>query len=335
MLRIFYFQVLFEYMNRAFKDYLLKITSATACEEVEVIQSLWSGYGKISRILLNDASYKTVVVKYIALNDSNHHPRGWNTDFGHNRKVRSYQVETHWYEAWSQHSIGACKIPTFLGSFSNDQDQWIVLEDLNHNFPLRENEIILSQVKVCLQWLANFHATFLGKKPDGLWEVGTYWNLDTRPDEFKLIEHQKLKSKAHQIDRILNQCKFQTIVHGDAKLANFCFSSDGTKVAAVDFQYVGGGCGMKDVAYFLGSCLSSSACERHENELMDYYFSSLKNAIEAASSPIDFEALEFEWRALYPVACTDFTRFLLGWMPSHQKINKYNLRKVNAVLDSL
>jgi Ser/Thr protein kinase RdoA (MazF antagonist) len=61
--------------------------------------------------------------------------------------------------------------------------------------------------------------------------------------------------KAAVIDQVLNNCSYQTIVHGDAKLANFCFSKEGA-VSAVDFQYVGGGCGMKDVAYFLGSCLT-------------------------------------------------------------------------------
>ena len=51
-------------------------------------------------------------------------------------------------------------------------------------------------------------------------------------------------------------------MHGDAKLANFLFTSDHSQVAGVDFQYVGGGCGMKDVAYLL-SCLDEDACDTH------------------------------------------------------------------------
>ncbi len=121
-------------------------------------------------------------------------------------------------------------------------------------------------------------------------------------------------------------------MHGDAKLANFCFSEDGTNIAAVDFQYVGGGCGMKDVAYFIGSCLSNDACERFENELLDFYFTELQQSIHSA---IDFNQLEEDWRRMYPIAVADFTRFLLGWMPTHQKVNDYSLRKTKEVLMSL
>ena len=119
-------------------------------------------------------------------------------------------------------------------------------------------------------WLAHFHATFMGETPDGLWEVGSYWHLDTRPDELEALDDVHLKQAAGEIDALLRAARFQTFVHGDAKLANFCFSEDGTQVAAVDFQYVGGGCGMKDVAYFIGSCLYEEDCERHEAALLGF-----------------------------------------------------------------
>ena len=57
--------------------------------------------------------------------------------------------------------------------------------------------------------------------------------------------------EAPELDRRLRAARFQTLVHGDAKPANFCFDARRGAVAAVDFQYVGGGCGMKDVAYLL------------------------------------------------------------------------------------
>lgn len=322
-------------MNPNFTDYLLKITESTDCREIEIIQSLWSGYGKISRYQLDNILHPTVVIKHISLQASGEHPRGWNTTNSHDRKVKSYKVETHWYKEWSELCTQDCKVPTLIGSFSEGDDQWIILEDLNPTYPLRKGQLHLSEVKVCLTWLANFHSTFLYHTPVGLWEVGTYWHLDTRPDEFNKMKHQELKSKAHIIDELLNTCTYQTIVHGDAKLANFCFSEDGKKVAAVDFQYVGSGCGIKDVAYFLGSCLSSSECEFYENELLNFYFLELEKSLDTSKVNIDFKALEQEWREMYPIACTDFTRFLLGWMPTHQKVNPYSLTIMNSVLSRL
>lgn len=320
-------------MNTSFEDYLLEMTKASSCQEVEVIQSLWSGYGKISRYKLEGITTDTVVVKYIALNQTNAHPRGWNTSNSHNRKIKSYEIETHWYQAWNHQCDNNCRTPAFLGAWAEGKDQWIVLEDLNSNFPLRKYELDLSEIKACLAWLANFHGTFLNSNPLGLWEIGTYWHLDTRPDEWEEMNHQELKAKASEIDQLLNQCTYKTIVHGDAKVANFCFSEDGQSVAAVDFQYVGGGCGMKDVAYFLGSCLSGDACALYEKELLDFYFFTLKNKL--IGTTIDVDALEEEWRLMYPVACVDFTRFLLGWMPTHQKINGYNLAMVEEILEKL
>lgn len=322
-------------MNPDFQNYLLKTTDTSACEEVEVIQSLWSGYGKISRYSLQGAAINSVVVKHIALNNGNTHPRGWNTNVGHQRKVKSYEVETRWYKHWNQQCNAACRTAKFMGSMTKGEEQWIILEDLDAEFPARKQDLELTEVKTCLQWLANFHGTFMGQAPDGLWEIGTYWHLATRPEEFEKIGHAQLKQQAHQIDKLLNKCTYKTIVHGDAKVANFCFSENGQQVAAVDFQYVGGGCGMKDVAYFLGSCLSSHQCEDYAPALLDFYFAELEKAVSNSKPDIDFNALQREWRSLYPVAWTDFTRFLLGWMPSHQKVNGYSLKLMESVLSEL
>ncbi|MBT8234475.1 MAG: DUF1679 domain-containing protein, partial [Bacteroidia bacterium] len=134
---------------------------------------------------------------------------------------------------------------------------------------------------------------------------------------------------AHKIDSKLNACAFKTFVHGDAKLANFCFSGDG-RVAGVDFQYVGGGCGMKDVAYFIGSCLNEDKCEQLEDKILNTYFNFLQSELDEKN-----EALEKEWRSLYRVAWADFHRFLKGWSPGHWKINSYSERVTNEVINNL
>ncbi len=323
-----------------FKSFLLSKTRSDHCKELEVIQSLWSGYGKISRYQLSGSKEFTVIVKCISLNQLDSHPRGWNTDVSHQKKVRSYQVETAWYEQYSTLCKAECTIPNFIGFFSEGKNQWIIMEDLDTRFPLRKSNLSIPEVKACLSWLAHFHGTFMNDEPKGLWEIGTYWHLDTRPDEFQKMAPSELKNQASAIDKKLNNARFKTFVHGDAKLANFCFSESGNEVAAVDFQYVGGGCGMKDVAYFLGSCLSSEELESHSPQLLEFYFSELEKSIcqrhaQGNLKEIEFSELETEWRELYPYAWADFTRFLLGWMHGHQKINGYSLRMIEEVLSDL
>ena len=67
-----------------------------------------------------------------------------------------------------------------------------------------------------------------------------------------------------------------------------CFSNDEKTVAAVDFQYVGGGCGMKDTAYFIGSCLDESECERLEDDILNYYFDQLNSGLSHLNKEVDF-----------------------------------------------
>jgi thiamine kinase-like enzyme len=323
-------------MNDALTKLIQNATGASRVYPLDFIQSLWSGYGRIMRYGLEGAEVDRVVVKQIHLNDSGSHPRGWNSDLSHQRKLRSYEIEAEWYANWSSACSDSCRVPHCLAHWAGENERLLVLEDLDAaGFSQRKTQLKWTQMSVCLQWLAYFHATFLHTEPAGLWPVGTYWHLATRPDELAVLTDQKLKQAAPVIDQILTETPFKTFVHGDAKLANFCFSQDAAKVAAVDFQYVGGGCGMKDVAYFIGSCLDEADCERYEQPLLDVYFEALQAAVKARNPQIDYPALEQNWRDLFPLAWTDFHRFLKGWSPGHWKINSYSERMARQVLDAL
>ena len=323
-------------MNQDFQETVRLATNADELFHLEDIQSLWSGYGKIMRYGLKGGDVDRVVVKHVKLPDQAHHPRGWNTDLSHQRKVKSYQVESAWYRDYGSTCDESCRIPHCLALESDEDEFLMVLEDLDANgYPVRKDHVSMDQMQICLTWLANFHATFMGQNPEGLWQVGTYWHLDTRPDEFAVIADIALKNAAALIDARLRTARYQSFVHGDAKLANFCFSENSTKVSAVDFQYVGGGCGMKDVVYFIGSCLHDADCERYEVELLDFYFTELRKGLTLRNSAIDLDDLEQEWRELYPIAWTDFHRFLKGWSPGHWKINSYSERLAHDVITKL
>ncbi|PWN06031.1 phosphotransferase [Rhodohalobacter mucosus] len=315
-------------MNERFKTVILESAGADSITDQQMLQELWSGYGKILRVRVAGGQTGSVVVKHIQTNETKQHPRGWNTDIGHRRKLRSYKVETHWYERYSSESTA--RVPRCLAVDHHGDDVLIVLEDLNvSGYPLRKSEVGWKEIDRVLKWLADFHSGFLGQTPDGLWEQGTYWHLETRPQEYKVLSDKRLKEAAPLIDQKLRSCTYKTFVHGDAKLANFCFSEQGD-VAAVDFQYAGGGCGMKDVAYFIGSCLDEEECEALEQQVLDTYFKHLQRATRGRK-----KAIEAEWRSLYRVAWADFHRFLKGWSPGHWKINSYSERVTEEVISEL
>lgn len=288
---------------------------------IEVIQSLWSGYGELVRLVFQE---KSIIVKHIKLPKTSKHPRGWNTDLSHQRKLHSYQVEVSWYEKYSSKVDNNCRISQGLKCFQKDDEWLIVMEDLaSLGLEYVVKEATKNHLKACLSWLANFHAKYMGTKDDSLWKIGTYWHLDTRPHELEALEDIELKNSAKQIDTILNNTMHQTIVHGDAKLANFCFDKSGSRCAAVDFQYVGHGCGMKDVAYFMGSAIEPEDCEMMEELVLDTYFLELKSALRHYQPSLESSEIEKEWRAMFVMAWADFQRFIKGWSPGHFKINSY------------
>jgi len=298
-------------------------------DSMDVVQGLWSDYGAIIRVALSgsDKQPASLVAKVVVPPTEASHPRGWNTDVSHQRKIKSYQVETRFYEHYAAQCKEDCAVAACYATQSSDAGVTLLLEDLDANFAKRHSSLSMPQVEVCLNWLAAFHALFMGSRDDAVWPTGTYWHLETRPDEWDAMEEGDLKQASKQLDQALNNTEFRTLLHGDAKVANFCFNATDDAVAAVDFQYTGHGCGMRDVAYFLGSCLDEQNLKDHEDELLDMYFNALGKRFPAMRT-----ALEKEWRPLYAVAGADFHRFLAGWSPDHAKLTRYSSELVKQAL---
>ena len=312
----------------------------SALHKLQTVQSLWSGYGDISRYV-SPRLQTTFIVKHISPPNEQVHPKGWNTHTSHHRKLQSYQVEANFYGDYAPLCDDFCAVPKLLAEFSENQQQILVLEDLDQaGFSLRKVEAKMADVMLGIKWLAYFHARFLQQDRtdcSDLWPIGTYWYLATRQDELKVMQAGKLKDSAQSLDKSLNSAQFQTLVHGDAKLANFCFPDNNgpSRLAAVDFQYVGNGVGMKDLAYFLGACLNHNDLFDYEEILLNEYFLQLKSACFHYQVEVDFTHLQQEWRMLYPLVWADFHRFLLGWSPGHYKINPYMQKQTDIALASL
>jgi len=164
-------------MNAHFKNCISKATGAKEVYEIEVIQNLWSGYGKIIRLGLTGCSLKTVIVKHVCIPKQENHPRGWNANFSHLRKIKSYKIETAWYRNWSRFCTENCRIPNCLDIVLLGDEVLIILEDLDASgYEKRKTEVSWKEMQLCLKWMANFHAVFLNDKPKDLWKIGTYWN---------------------------------------------------------------------------------------------------------------------------------------------------------------
>lgn len=331
-------------------DLIAELCGAQSATVVESVQQLWSGYGAVLRVeLVSEANETTTVIaKLVRPPVDQDHKYGWSDEFAHKRKLDSYENEIAWYREPSQLCGERCRVPRFIASKPERDGKhttgWLlIMEDLDAaGFSLRRQSVTQQQTTACLKWLANFHATFMVDMDETnaihpavthrIWPIGNYWHLQTRPHELQAMQAGELKQNAAKIDAKLSAARFQTLVHGDAKLANFCFSPT-DQVAAVDFQYVGGGCGIKDVAYFISSCFDDNECEQKEQQLLEIYFEFLKVALdEAASKLLQFELLEQEWRMLYPFAWADFVRFLAGWSPGHWKMHRYSKRMTESAL---
>lgn len=335
--------------------------------DTSLIQTLWSGYGACFRATLLPSegalfnSPVSAVVKCAMTPTSLDHPRGWDGDAGHHRKLRSFAIENSFYEYVQPFTSERCKTPRCIAAARDGDSTLLIMEDLGKlGFTQTTLKLTVAQAEIVLTWLAEFHSCFVNSRPYFqannimLWDIGTYWHFKTRQDEYLAMAPSPLKDSAASIDSTLNNAKFQTLLHGDAKVANFCFTPDYQSCAAVDFQYVGFGVGVKDVAYFLGSALSEDDQKQYSEYCLEIYFNALEKALHQQYSPhsiasgsasktvstaplekAEIPLLINEWRKLYPIACADFHRFLAGWSPRHWKIDEALRQQTSIALSML
>eukprot|EP01023_Acetabularia_acetabulum_P005349 TRINITY_DN12181_c1_g1_i10.p1 TRINITY_DN12181_c1_g1~~TRINITY_DN12181_c1_g1_i10.p1 ORF type:complete len:350 (-),score=34.75 TRINITY_DN12181_c1_g1_i10:23-1012(-) len=286
------------------------------------VANLWAGYGKAYRVQVktqeNEQSVIIKIVRPPKLKKSI-------ADEGHLRKLNSYKVEAYFYENLSNKVVasGDCLIPQVVGvEFSCDLNLSLALSDLNmQGFTNEVEQLNLEQTKVTLKWLASFHAMFWECKcPEGVWEQGSYWYLDTRQSEYNRMTNKKLQTLAHKLDSITkgldskkNKChKFRTLVHGDFKSENILFRKDSSACAAFDFQYVGEGYGARDVAYLLCSSTHRSVIEKYEQQLLKFYYDELIDKLNRKrknKAQYLFDDFQFQ----FDVCLADYVRFMDGW----------------------
>lgn len=284
------------------------------------ITTLWGGMGEIYHVVVATTATTTdthgnsgnteFVVKYMDPEVGPHPSRG------DQRKLDSYVVEAAFYRDYNQEllqrGVGLAKCLYVEGgekdasssSSSSGQHKTILCLSVLQNVPSH-----IDYYETTLEWLANFHAATWHRPAETVQSIGTYWHLDTRPDEHARMRSNKswegrLKLAARPIHEWLqHSTSIQSWVHGDAKDANVMW--DGNKVCLCDFQYVGKGCPAKDLVYFL---VSNGVADNSEEEggYVDLYF-------EKLCDKLDDPPLRRAFDDAMELAYCDYQRFMSGW----------------------
>jgi thiamine kinase-like enzyme len=274
--------------------------------------------GHIYKVILPSTKNKQQPVQFVVKHVAP--PRSQQSS-GDRRKADSYQVEANFYDKLA---------PLLIQSGLSLPEPFLVERDSGK----ARNEIVncmsfveskssdlsdKASMKAVLTWLATLHASYWGaEKVDtiveqvGLQQIGSYWHLDTRPDEHASMRSKgwegRLKRAARAIDDRLKRDPLQCIIHGDAKDANVLFSKNKNGKVVVtlcDFQYCGEGPPSKDLAYFFCSSVSLD----DETAALEFYFEQLTKRLPTDVTPPSMEQMNDSLELAY----CDYYRFMSGW----------------------
>ena len=211
-------------------EQIRKGTGASSVLLGERLQSLWSGYGEIRRVELVGARACQAIVKSVTPPQERDLGRAAGKLRSHRRKLRSYAIELAFYRGFAASCAASCRVPALLHGEAGQGRFLFVFEDLDAaGFAQRRALCSDSEICACLSWLAAFHARFLEVAPEGLWQVGSYWHLATRPDELLALAGHELRRAAPRIDARLNGAHFRTLIQATRSSKTFASPKPGAR----------------------------------------------------------------------------------------------------------
>lgn len=294
-------------------------TKAVTKVNVKQVCRLWAGMGHVYELSFRERKNNNTrfIVKCVDPDPSQV------DSIGGRRKANSYQVEANFYERYAEDLIDDhdLPLPRPLYVERNGNQTILCMTKLESSSNISNNI-----EKEVMKWLAKLHASTWKSDAQGLHPIGSYWYLDTRPDEHADMPRKgwqgRLKRAARAIDSRLQRDDMQCIIHGDAKDANILFTENG-EVAMCDFQYCGKGPPTRDLAYFL----CSSTYPANEEELLQVYYNEL---IALLPSDVTKPTMD-QLKESLEIAFADYCRFMAGWGFWGNDLS----RRVTALLDRL
>ncbi|KAI7336662.1 hypothetical protein KC315_g2662 [Hortaea werneckii] len=322
-----------------------------------ILQRLWAGYGHICHIEAapvndgketHDKTASSFILKLVSppassSSSSSSQTSALSEDEGHLRKLISYQVEQYFYTHLAASLPADVAVAACMGSIhQHPADEHgeqnaqptiaLLLEDLRGKFPLR-----LAPLE---------EARKAGpQRAEGVWLNGGYTYLATRRKEYAdLLEDADSEwssalcqpiptvdaSLAELVAQVLSPktspdvtpsqiSAYETLIHGDVKSENLFANTEGSAVAFFDFQYVGMGVGVCDLAK-LFTCsvpmhmLTTEALNGDVALAMTDGERGLLQRYQRTISSISRQ--EYPWRELemhWSTALVDWLRFQASW----------------------
>jgi hypothetical protein len=226
------------------------------------------------------------------------------------KMVRNYELEVSWYANLSATTLVNCPHCYHAEMHEGGIDFALLLED---RAPARQGDQLagadIRALKAAIAELAALHSSHWNSKALAAYEFLQFGSankeivrqlLPTLYPEFcrryaGRLDSTILATGQHLVDRLgyyLDAVPAAlTIVHGDFRLDNLLFGP-GDAVTVVDWQTVGAGPPMADLAYFIGTSIADPHVRRtHERALFEHYCDLIESneiSIDRAEQWTDF-----------------------------------------------